>query len=699
MSLLDDIAREMGGEVKGDRACFPTPDHSERDRGSWASLAPDAPDGVLIHCSNGGNPLEIKDRLRAAGILAPREVQEATGPGPWTWTYTDADGRPVRRKVWLGKPGQKYAWQSPDSTGEWIWKKGAAPVVPYRLGDILAADPSAAIYTTEGEKHTDKLASWGLLATSHRDDVGCLAPYVSGRRVFILPDNDKAGEEYAAKAETVVRKAGGEPQIVRLPSLPVGGDILDWDGSRADLIELTEAARADRERDRRAAQRSENVAIGEGSSAVPLARIYSVDEMLDQFVLIKDGSQVAPLDRPQGVLALSDFRNALAGSKHWFETEGRRKARPAVNAWLEHPARKEAETLTFRAGGQRMTCAPNTGKSALNLWAPIARSEPPADGQARAARFVGHVEWLWGDDAGPFLDWLAHIEQHPGVLPHYGWVHISREHGKGRNWISSVLTRLWPGYVAASLDLLSILDGGFNGRMARKLLAIVDEINEGGSASYRHAQSLRQIVTAEHREINPKYGRQYVEYNACRWLMFSNHTGALPLSEDDRRFWIVSHQGAPKGLEYYADLYRDLDDPLFIASIAELLARRDLSHFKPGERPPLNAAKAELIAFSQTEDDATLKAVVAHWPVDLITAYELTNLLEDGGPSKPAVRHALDRAGFRKLDRKVKISGQGAQRVYVVRNFAVWANAAHHACKAHIEKEPVRTLPEPENDV
>ncbi len=70
----------------------------------------------------------------------------------------------------------------------------------------------------------------------------------------------------------------------------------------------------------------------------------------------------------------------------------------------------------------------------------------------------------------------------------------------------SVLTRLWAGYVAASLDLVGIFDGGFNGRMSRKLLAIVEEINKGGNTSYRHPQTLRQLVTAEHREINPNTG-------------------------------------------------------------------------------------------------------------------------------------------------------------------------------------------------
>ena len=259
---------------------------------------------------------------------------------------------------------------------------------------------------------------------------------------------------------------------------------------------------------------------------------------------------------------------------------------------------------------------------------------------------------------------------------------------QGAHWISSVLVRIWRGYVAASLDLASILEGGFNGSMSRKLLAIVDEINEGGNASYRHAQTLRQIVTAEHRHINPKYGRQHVEYNACRWLMFSNHTGAIPLGEDDRRFWIVAHEGAPRNEGYYIDLYGRLSDPLFITSVAEFLRRRDINGFRPGERPPLNAAKAELIAFSQTEDDTTLREIVAHWPVDLITSYELTKLLEEGGPSRPATRHAMDRAGIRRLGtQKVKLHVQGPQRCYAVRNFDRWAAAAHHEKKNEIERE------------
>ena len=114
-----------------------------------------------------------------------RQEQSSTPPrGPWT--YTDAEGNPVRRKVWVGQDGKKYCWESITEAGQWVRSKGDAPATPYRLLDLLAADPQQWLFTTEGEKHADYLADWGLLATSHRDDPTSLVPLPSGIRVKIV---------------------------------------------------------------------------------------------------------------------------------------------------------------------------------------------------------------------------------------------------------------------------------------------------------------------------------------------------------------------------------------------------------------------------------------------------------------------------------------------------------------------------------
>jgi hypothetical protein len=437
---------------------------------------------------------------------------------------------------------------------------------------------------------------------------------------------------------------------------------------------------------RRKAQREENAQIGCGSETVPLTGISSVEQLLNDKVFILDGSQVADVNCPSLVLNLADFKNALAGSKHQVaNANGTTRIVAASQVWLESHDRKQADTLTFHAGAKLITKCPS-GRLALNIWRPRPDGGVPDNWGWFASYFLDHVAHLWDADAEPFLDWLAHIEQKPGELPHFGWLHVSRLHGTGRNWVASVLTRLWRGNVAASLDLAGLLDGGFNDRLSFCLLGIVDEINEGGAQKYRVANRLRQLVTPEVREINPKYGRKRAEHNAARWLIFSNHTGALPLDENDRRFWVVSHDSQPKGASYYVRLYRLLNNPAFVPSVRELLLRRDISGFNPGQRPPMNDAKTALVEFSQSEEDAVCKALVSHWPVDLMTATEMNAKLPGYKPLQSiAARHAMDRVGIRKLSKKIRHTG-GLEGVYAIRNHPKWNSASTDVVRGEIDR-------------
>lgn len=122
--------------------------------------------------------------------------------------------------------------------------------------------------------------------------------------------------------------------------------------------------------------------------------------------------------------------------------------------------------------------------------------------------------------------------------------------------MAHLLERIWQGRVATAFDLSGTLNTSYNGRLAARNLAIVDEIDEGNSGkAYQHAQKLKQLVTESTRHINPKYGRQYEEFNSCRWLVFSNSQAALPLEDKDRRFWVVLTADGPKDEGYYRALY------------------------------------------------------------------------------------------------------------------------------------------------
>ncbi|GEM_PF-3068310 len=98
MSLAQEITLAMGGDYTGHTGTLPMPSHSPDDRGTSVRDEPGAPDGVIINTFNGGDPLQVKDILRAKGILPPRaklRTKDVGGPH----VYRDANTAPVFRVV------------------------------------------------------------------------------------------------------------------------------------------------------------------------------------------------------------------------------------------------------------------------------------------------------------------------------------------------------------------------------------------------------------------------------------------------------------------------------------------------------------------------------------------------------------------------------------------------------------------------
>lgn len=435
-----------------------------------------------------------------------------------------------------------------------------------------------------------------------------------------------------------------------------------------------------------------NNVMGEGifpsKDRLPTTKIYTPEEMLAQLVFIKEGSRVADRRFPRSRLSLSDFKNSTLASVVTVQgNNGKPRTIPCADVWLKDEARLDVDTITFKAGAGELVRSPDEGKPALNLWKPQERGPCPEEWEKIAQFFVDHVCWLWGNEADAFLDWLAHAEQNPGELPHSGWLHVSEIHGKGRNWIAGVLARVWSGNVATSVDLGVLTEKSFNGCLSCKVLAIVDEVREGGQDMWRQAQNIRTTLSEERRRINPKYGAQHHEWNACRWLLFSNHTNALPLDEKDRRFRVAEHKGPVKPPRYYQRLYWLLEQPDFIRSVAEFLNRRDISSFNPGKLPPMNAAKQALVNANKSDEEKLFEDIAQRWPVDVITGVEITELTGSQPTSNRARGYALDRAGIKSV-RKIKV-GRGLNpfaQAYALRNHDKWGRASPAVLRQEVDR-------------
>lgn len=441
-------------------------------------------------------------------------------------------------------------------------------------------------------------------------------------------------------------------------------------------------------------ERERALAAGDCNDPSDETKIWTLEDMLRDCVFIEDGAIVADTTRRGYVLSQSDFRASTAASKTKVEVPNKQGATSLVSkqvseVWLAHPARRSVATQTFRPGQPEITQSPN-GRIALNTWNGFNFRAPPDDWEMRAEPFVTHVRWLWGADADAFLDWLAHIAQRPGELPSFAWLHIAKRTGMGRNWVAAILGRVFTGYAALAFDLSGSLKNGYNGLLAGKVLAVVDEIDEGsGQRKFQVQQELKQLVTEETRTVNPKYGRQHTEWNVCRWLIFSNSATALPLEDDDRRFWVAQCNQTPQDEKYYKALYKLRDDPAFIASVEKFLLERDLASFNQGQRAPLTEAKVALLESTRSDEDNILQGIVERWPSDLTTNNELHELLGDHRPTAAALRHALARHGIIRLKQGWKTAACGiATRknvtVYSIRNHQQWAKASITALRAEL---------------
>ena len=249
---LQTVAKALGGEVNNGQVLAPGPGHSAADRSLSIKLDRNAPEGFLVHSFSTDDPIACRDYVRerlnlpafrpnggnnrqrppddvierAVMMAVGAQSSERRGNVVATYPYLNADGT-LLYQVLRYEP-KDFRQRRPDGNGKWIWRLDDRRV-PYRWPELLKF-PDAAVFITEGEKDSDRVADLNLCATTVA--AGKWTPEcvqaLAGRDVLILEDNDDVGRKKALEAATALHGTARTIRIVSLPDLPDKGDVSDW---------------------------------------------------------------------------------------------------------------------------------------------------------------------------------------------------------------------------------------------------------------------------------------------------------------------------------------------------------------------------------------------------------------------------------------------------------------------------------------
>jgi putative DNA primase/helicase len=206
-------------------------------------------EGIGIYCHAGCSTESVVDAVGLTKKDLFFDHRESRPRIVETYDYTDQNGGLLFQVVRYDPKG--FRQRRPNGHGGWTWNLNGVRRVPYRLPELLNADPDEIIFIVEGEKDVDRLRSLGLTASCNSGGAGkwksSYNQYLRDRDVVILPDNDPPGRAHAQQVADKLQSIARSVAIVELPGLPSKGDISDWLASghtKDELIELVEQARA-----------------------------------------------------------------------------------------------------------------------------------------------------------------------------------------------------------------------------------------------------------------------------------------------------------------------------------------------------------------------------------------------------------------------------------------------------------------------
>jgi hypothetical protein len=414
--------------------------------------------------------------------------------------------------------------------------------------------------------------------------------------------------------------------------------------------------------------------IGELSDGMK-PRVESVRKMLDKYVAKTEKSDSLP--------TWCEHWYFLAGRNMFYNVEtGEMLVRQAFDGMhLRHVGLEEQRPSDMALGLYKMPVVYDTlympgfdevvKVNGLDYVNAFRRSSTPKDEPARSPdaklavrRMLTHFDLLFPDkkERDIFMDYLAYTVQYPKEKINWCVV-IQGVDGAGKSWFASLMSAVLGGANVRNVNATQLKEHYTKWAEGYRMV-FFEEIRLKSEKKFEIMDKLRPYATNETIEVRRMQKDAYEIPNMTNYVMFTNYPDALPLNENDRRYFIIKtsfqtindiRHFKRTNPNYFADLFGMLD--FDFPALRHYFLNREISDaFEAKGDAPVTEARREMIQDSESGDDLqNLESMIEDpehpWVSDAVLVASAAKV-EMGALSllnRRAFADLLHRAGFAKL--------------------------------------------------
>ena len=294
------------------------------------------------------------------------------------------------------------------------------------------------------------------------------------------------------------------------------------------------------------------------------------------------------------------------------------------------------------------------------------------DGLETIRRIERHMLMLAGGRqpvADMLLDWCAHNVQFPGKKIRWAPV-IKGIEGDGKSFIGRMMRGAlgMPNVRDVSSKVLST---DFNAWAHGACVVVLEEIRLAGHNRHDILNALKPNITNDTVPIHAKGKDEINVVNTVNYIAFTNFADALPLTDTDRRYWVIFTPfetvaqfemalGMDSG-DYFAALFDGIE--AHRGEIRKWFLEREISpKFEANGRAPMTDEKRSMIAMSVSQEEDALAIAIEKGGVGVTdTVLVVSNLRElarsidpDANVDQRTVQRLLQKMGWRNYHNYIK---------------------------------------------